>query len=524
MRLSLSGRIALVLAAQMCIFGGAVAWLAWSTDSVFGVVSLVKDEFEPVVEDLRSLLVELKTAEDLLNSGRDADIERVRARLPQAHVFERLSAAAGTMRRLSERDDVVAEAAQDLSEAVRILDEVTEGDRLVAGAQRSLVLSDVGGVSNAALFAILLARLDQAASGEGDVGLLARELLRLQRNVRAATLRATNRAASALREMNHHLFERRSEVAVAMMVVPAVALVSALLLLLLLLRALRPVRDISQAIRRLARGDYSPVASESAAREVTDLAEALNALASVLRTREEELRRGRDELVRAERLSVIGRMASVVAHEVRNPLNSIGLNVDLLREMLAGRVGKRESEVLDAVQREIDRLSDITEEYLRFGRLPKGVLAPCDACRVVRETLAFMGGELGGARVEALADVPSQPVMVMADESQLRQALMNLVRNSMEAMPDGGKVTVTLTVLDGQATLSVGDTGCGIPESFRGRLFEPFATTKPGGTGLGLAFVHQVIHECGGRVTIESEPGRGTLVRLFLKMAEASAS
>lgn len=523
MRLSLSGRIALVLAVETAIFGAAVGWLVWSADSLFDSLSVVKDEVEPAVDDLRTLLVELKAAEDAIAAGRRADVERARGQLPVARVFERMASAATALRRVSERDDVPAEPSAELAEAARVLDEAALGDRLVSGAMKTGALPDGAPLpeSNAALLLVILGRLDAAlgAGREAEAKLLAHELLRLLRHLRGTAVRGTNIAATALREMNHALFERRSEVSISLVLVPAGALVAVLLLLLLLLRALRPVRELSAAVRRLARGDYATAPSARWSREFADLAEALNSLAAALRTREEESQKSRDEAMKTERLAVVGRMASVVAHEVRNPLNSIALNVDLLREMLSGHAGERELEVLTAVQREVDRLSDITEEYLRFGRLPKGVLAPCDAARVVRETRTFVEGELTEAGIAVEVRTPAGPVQVLADEAQLRQALLNILRNAVEATPAGGRVTLDLSVREGRAHLAVTDTGCGIPDSFRERLFEPFATTKPRGTGLGLAFVQQVMHECGGSVAIDSAPGKGTTVRLTLRLA-----
>ena len=109
--------------------------------------------------------------------------------------------------------------------------------------------------------------------------------------------------------------------------------------------------------------------------------------------------------------------------------------------------------------------------------------------------------------------------MVLSDESQLRQALLNVLRNAVEAMPGGGAISMAVAPTGDRAVLSVADTGCVIPQEFRSRLFEPFATTKPSGTGLGLAFVQQVAHESGGEVAIESAPGKGTTVRLTLRLA-----
>ena len=313
---------------------------------------------------------------------------------------------------------------------------------------------------------------------------------------------------------------RRSELSLVVIFVSAAALVTALVVLLLSLRALRPVGDLVAAIRRLAGGDTSPVSIRST-RELADLSDALNSLGQELSRRATEQERAQEERMRTERLAVVGRMASVVAHEVRNPLNSIALNVDLLHEMLQApdRGGARAGEVLGAVQREVDRLSEITEEYLRFGRMPKGVLAPVDAVRVVRETAEFMGEELAAADVQVESRLPDEPVRVVTDEGQLRQALVNVIRNAVEAMPGGGLLALVVRPEGERVAVEVADTGTGIPESFKARLFEPFATTKPRGTGLGLAFVQQVAQESGGDVGIESGEGRGTTVRLRLRKA-----
>ena len=523
MRLSLSARVAIGLTAQMVVFGGASAYLVWAFDQVFDDLSVVKDDLEPAVDDLKSLLVELKTAEDYLSTGRSTDVERIRGYLPRSRVMERLSSDLLAIRKTETWRDIGPDAVNDLQDAVAAIEELTQGDRLVPGALKTGAYTEPAQLprSNVALYRDVLSRLDNAAAGARDNELLAmsRELLRQVRFIRSSVLRATTKSAAALREMNHDLFEQRSDISIALVLVPAGALVSALLLLLLSLRALRPVGELAAAVRRLATGDYSTPAPERLSREFDDLASALNTLASAIRVREEEILRNRDDLMRAERLAVVGRMASVVAHEVRNPLNSIALNVDLLRDMLQGIAGQRELDVVTAVQGEVDRLAEITEEYLRFGRLPKGVLAPCDAGRIVRDTVDFMAGELATHGVQADVKTPDPAVLVLSDESQLRQALVNILRNAIEAMPDGGSLVATVEPAGDRIALSVTDTGCGIPEEFRSRLFEPFATTKPSGTGLGLAFVQQVAHESGGDVAVESAPGRGTTVRLRLRRA-----
>jgi signal transduction histidine kinase len=231
------------------------------------------------------------------------------------------------------------------------------------------------------------------------------------------------------------------------------------------------------------------------------------------------LERQRQELLRAERLAAVGRISAQITHELRNPLNSLGLNAELLADELAD--GPPEARALvGAISREVDRLNAVAEEYLRFARLPRPVKAREDLNDLLGGLLDFVGPEMVAARVGVRRELASGLPPVNADEGQLRAAFLNLLRNSREAMPGGGTVTVrTRRADDGAVEVEVGDTGPGIaPEDLR-RIFEPFFSTKSGGTGLGLAFASQVVEEHGGSIGCESEPGRGTVFRVRLPIA-----
>lgn len=522
MRLTLPARVALGMVAQMAVFCGALLYLAISADRLSEDLSMVKEGLEPAAEDLRTLVAEIKTHEDFLATGRAADLERVTRWLPQARIPARLASDANTLRRVAESRVVHGESGDGLREAAELLGDAVTGTRLLSGSDRPGWIDGAARppTTHAELFEQALARMGAALarSSEHEAIGMARDLLRVLRHMRAAILKAHAAASTARREADHELFRRRSDASIALVAVTAGSMVAALLLLLVSIRALRPVGDLALAVRRLAAGDYSEVALRSS-RELADLSEALNSLAAALRTRETEQERRGEEMMRTERLAVVGRMASVVAHEVRNPLNSIALNVDLLREMLEapGRDPSRALEVLRAVQGEVDRLAEITEEYLRFGRMPKGVMAACDLGRVVRETRDFMDGEFTAAGIAVRTELTDAPLRVRTDEGQMRQALINILRNAVEAMPDGGTLTLLAGEQGDRIVLSVTDTGVGIPDAFKERLFEPFATTKPRGTGLGLAFVQQVVQESGGEVSIVSPPGSGTTITMMLR-------
>ncbi len=524
MRLSLSARVTLGLATQIVVFGGAVGYLVFAADAIFDRLSVLKDEMEPVGEDLRKLVVDLKEVEGLLVARSSG--ERAQDALWRLRLFERVGQDAEVLERVALGGGTPSGVPDGLLTAAQQLKDLRDGDRLVARLVKSRVLAGSAQAprSNAEAFALAVERLREAqASGHPEeAAIVAAEVRRMCQFARAVLQRTSHDVLAAMRDANLDLLQRRVEISYALVVVPASAMVVAVIVLWLTLRALRPVRRLTGAVRRLASGEVEGPNPEDYAGELRELAEALAGLGSALRDRGADLERKTNELMRAERLAVIGRMASVVAHEVRNPLNSVNLNLDLLREMLARKTPPDDPKVvslLDAIQREVDRLSEITGEYLKFGRLPRGVLAPCDVARIVRETRAFMDGEFTNSGVAVEVRVPERPVMVLADEAQLHQALVNVLRNAVEAMPEGGRLGIEVSDVGERVQVSVRDTGPGIPEDFRQRLFEPFATTKPRGTGLGLAFVQQVMHECGGEVGVESAPGQGTCVRFWLRRA-----
>ncbi len=534
MRWSLSARVALGLAAQMVVFGGAVGYLVFAADALFDRLSVLKDELEPVGDDLRALVVDLKEVEGLIAAWGDArrvpasapaaSLERAHDLLRRLRLFERVAQDAEVLARVS--NDASGDGGERLARVVTELRDLKDGNRLVARAlgNRALGNSPRFLRTNEEVFEAVLEGLGKV-NGSGrmeDVMPLQAEVRRMTQFIRAILQRASHDVLAEMRDRNLDLLGRRVEISYAIVAVPAAALAVALVVLLLTLRALRPLRRLTAAVRRLGAGETEDVRPQDYAGELRELASALAALGTALRARGADLERKTDELMRAERLAVVGRMASVVAHEVRNPLNSVDLNLDLLREMLGrGAAGDdpKVTALLDAIQREVDRLAEITGEYLKFGRLPRGVLAPCDVAQVVRDTRAFMDGEFAETRIAVEVNAPDRPVIVLADESQLRQALVNVLRNAVEAMPDGGRLWIEVADLGERVQVSVRDSGPGIPEDFRERLFEPFATTKPRGTGLGLAFVQQVMHECGGEVGVESAPGQGTCVRFRLRRA-----
>src|SRR5438309_44121 len=279
--------------------------------------------------------------------------------------------------------------------------------------------------------------------------------------------------------------------------------------------AQQPIRTLTEAAQRLGRGSPESVAvPEEGGDELAVLAREFNAMAQRLAARERELRAQGEALLRSERLAAIGRIAAQITHEIRNPLSSISLNAEEL-----GERAPQARELCDAIVREVDRLTGITEEYLRFARLPKPQLQRADANDIVRELLEFVRPELDSAGVSLELSLSPELPRVHADVAQLRQLLLNLLRNAREAMSGGGSLRVTTRATKATVEIEVRDSGPGIPAERLARIFDPFFTTKERGTGLGLAMAQEIAQEHGGQLVCDSVPGRGTAFTLRLPAA-----
>ncbi len=271
-------------------------------------------------------------------------------------------------------------------------------------------------------------------------------------------------------------------------------------------RALAPLEALRDRARAVARGDLSAVTVEARDDEIGELAAEFERMVGTLSARDEMLRRANAERLQAERLAAIGRMAAHVTHEVRNPLSSMALNTEMLAEEVSGAEAGR---LVGAIQREIDRLTTITEEYLRVARLPRPRLEPEDLGDLVQEAAGFVRRELESAGVSLEVEVEPALPTVSVDEGQMRQVLLNLLRNAREAMEAAQSEERRVRVRAGRAPrggvdgveVAVSDSGPGLPEAAREHLFELFFTTKERGTGLGLPLSREVVLAHGGEIT-----------------------
>jgi signal transduction histidine kinase len=224
-----------------------------------------------------------------------------------------------------------------------------------------------------------------------------------------------------------------------------------------------------------------------------------------------------------KKLADLGAVASGLAHEIRNPLNSLYINSQLLVEMLSALPDSdrpRKEELLAMAQSNLkvtQRLNDLLADFLRFARPPSMELVVADLNRVVAETLRFLEVDFSRRGIELTANLHAAPLPLLADERQLKQALLNLLLNAEGAMDkDLKRIRVVTGISGGRPFVRVQDNGRGIPRGERRQIFRLFFTTRKNGSGLGLPIVRQIVREHGGKISIRSREGRGTTATIFL--------
>jgi signal transduction histidine kinase len=219
----------------------------------------------------------------------------------------------------------------------------------------------------------------------------------------------------------------------------------------------------------------------------------------------------------------IAALAGGLAHEIKNPLSTISLNLELLGEEVSAGDSPRDRRMLKkilAVQQECRRLDAILEDFLKFARLGELELVEGDLNQLVREFIEFYQPQLASNGVEISQHLSPDLPAVRLDGALFRQALLNLALNAQQAMPRGGIIELQTRFRDGRVELVIIDNGCGMDEQTLSRIFDVFFSTKPAGSGLGLATVKRIVEAHGGRVAVESAPSCGTSFTVSLPPAE----
>jgi signal transduction histidine kinase len=327
-------------------------------------------------------------------------------------------------------------------------------------------------------------------------------------------------------EINAALREEGRRVRTAVLLTTGLALLGLILVLRMVwTRVVTPVRSLRDGVQRVAGGDLThrvEIASKdeigALARDFNQMADELHGMRSNLEARVEARTQ---EFLRAARLAGLGTMAAGIAHEINNPLASIASCAEgMERRLSKGTVdAATQREYLQIIAREAYRAHEITSRLLDFARNGAPARIHFDASDLMRELGVLLEHRLRAKALTLEIDCPKDLPQLVGNPTEVKQVLLNLLHNAMDASPERGVVRVRWAATATEFTIEVADQGPGVPQEQRERIFDPFFTTKePGkGTGLGLAIVHRIVNDHGGRIELV-DAGNGALFRVHLPL------
>jgi len=245
-------------------------------------------------------------------------------------------------------------------------------------------------------------------------------------------------------------------------------------------------------------------------------------LLTIVNRKQKRLVEVNQQLAHNERVATLGRVAAQVAHEVRNPLAGLLLYSEHLKGKIDGKLPNGDAVLIDKIIDTINNLTATTEQILNFAR--PVTLAPrrVDLNEVARDVIQLLSTEISAHSIETTLELDTAPVAGMLDEPSIRATTLNLVINAVQAMPAGGHLTISTSTNGDKLLMVISDTGTGMTPDEIKRIFEPFSTTKSRGLGLGIPYAQKIIQQHGGHIVVQSQPGKGTEVRIELPANERS--
>jgi two-component system, NtrC family, sensor kinase len=299
-----------------------------------------------------------------------------------------------------------------------------------------------------------------------------------------------------------------------------------------------PINNLSKTVASCANGHFAETISTGRKDEIGDLVAGFNVMSEKLKkayadlegkieasNKELEdayrvLKQRQEQLIRSEKMAALGRLSAGIAHEIRTPLTSFKLFIQSLEKEMDFNQNQKED--FRIIGKEIDRVNENVTRFLNFARPEEPLFQTLEVGQLLKETVTLLAPRLKTTGVRLEIVMPDRLPPVEGDPKQMSQVFLNLLINALEAMPQGGTLTITssLKINHGSSEeflqLEIKDTGPGIPEKDRPYLFDPFFTTKVGGTGLGLSIVYSIVQKHRGRIELESEQGEGTSFILSL--------
>jgi signal transduction histidine kinase len=315
----------------------------------------------------------------------------------------------------------------------------------------------------------------------------------------------------------------------------------------------KPLKNLASAVGKISEGDLTVRVQSDSHTEIGELFAAFNHMVERLQVHEERLldfshllenkveertrelqsaydslQQAQDAALRFEKLAMLGQIAASVNHEIRTPLNALYMNLQLIRRAfdtcggecsVRGDIGNR----IGVIDREVQRISDMLEEFVRYARFAPPSFGEVDVNRTIRHVAEMLNERAARSHVELQLSLSDSAPPIQADADKLVQALVNLCINAIHAMPQGGRLSLEAAPNDDGIEIIVADTGMGVAEADREKIFLPFFTNKESGLGFGLSIVQRIVEDHGGRITCDSKLGEGTRFIVWLPKHQANS-
>jgi signal transduction histidine kinase/uncharacterized protein YjiS (DUF1127 family) len=287
----------------------------------------------------------------------------------------------------------------------------------------------------------------------------------------------------------------------------------------------RPIHVIRSGLSRLGQGDLGATLDLKGS-EFKELGDVFASVTNQLKAAIPDSNKRAQLLELSRRVTALGRLTAGVAHEVKNPLNAMTIHLELLKQKLAAGAPPSATEAhVDIISREIRRLDDVVQGFLKFARPEEMTIKPVPPAELVDEVLKTLAVEANVTRVSLESVIAPDVPNIEADPGIFRQALLNLAKNAVQAMPGGGTLTIAAApTKDGRVEIRVSDTGVGIAPEHLARIFDLYFTTKQTGTGIGLSLVYRTVQLHNGDIDVESTPGVGTTFVIKMPKANPAAA
>jgi signal transduction histidine kinase len=312
-------------------------------------------------------------------------------------------------------------------------------------------------------------------------------------------------------------------------------------------KVVNPIKQLAAATIEFAGGTLDKRVYTDSKTEIGQLYQSFNRMAEKLQENDEVLRKFNEELerkvkertleleqaneqlqttqlalIRTEKIAAVGQIAAGVTHEIKNPLNSLSINAQMLMKELADKFGMESSsyESASLIKYEINRINNILEEFVKFAKFPEPQFFPNSINQVIREVVDLISSEVQDLGVDIHLELQENISEFRFDARQFKEVLINLSQNALKAMHEGGELKINSRAMDENVIIRITDTGEGIPEKNIEKVFTPFFSTKAGGLGLGLPIVQRIIESHGGKICCSSTVGEGTTFEIILRMTE----